>query len=159
MYKMYAYTLGFCGIGVLVDFVRMPQLIAEANSDAARRRHLSDLDGSDAGDLGVVGCTCGVCVAVCFAVCCNELPCLKMCYSVVSINCCLRCRCDEIDLVVIFFLCTWHDRGTLLEMHTCDALTHLRFVVSCCAYIFTYICIYTHMCAHVYVYSYVCIHT
>jgi len=78
MYKMYAYTLGFCGIGVLVDFVRMPQLIAEANSDAARRRHLSDLDGSDAGDLGVVGCTCGVCVLQCVVMSCHVLKCVTV---------------------------------------------------------------------------------
>ena len=43
MYRLYALTLGFCGIGVLVDLFRMPELIAAANSETGPRRRWSDL--------------------------------------------------------------------------------------------------------------------
>jgi len=45
MYKLYAFSLGLCGIGVLVDVFRMPYLIAAANSEPGRRRRWSDTGG------------------------------------------------------------------------------------------------------------------
>ena len=45
-YKVYACTLGLCGLGVVMDFLNMPQLVAAANSEPHRLRR-SDLEYSD----------------------------------------------------------------------------------------------------------------
>ena len=42
-YKLYACTLGLCGVGVIRDLMRLPELVAEVNASPGRRRR-SELD-------------------------------------------------------------------------------------------------------------------